>query len=312
MTPDITEHKRSQAEIMRKTALLEAQLNSTIDGILIVDNNAEKVLQNQRFNDLLKIPEDIATNSDDKPQLEYVKNRAKDPEKFVEKVDYLYSHPEETSRDEVEFADGTILDRYSAPVIGEDGTHFGRIWIFRDITQRKQMEEKLRAISLIDDLTSLRNRRGFFNTAPQIIGTASRIGMGAVLMFADLDGMKRINDTLGHETGDQALIETAEVLRETCRDTDVIARMSGDEFAVLALETSVEPGSQVRHDHAEEEALMARLRQNLEIHNSRENRRFQLSLSFGISRYDPGNPRSLEHVMAEADKRMYENKRSKM
>ena len=152
---DITERKRSEEETRRRAALLEAQLNSTLDGIIIVDEKGNKIVQNQRCVELWKLPQHVVDNCDDKQQVEFVKNRAKDPEKFVEKVAYLYAHPNEISRDEIEFKDGMILDRYSAPVVGKDGTCFGRIWVFRDITESKQAEERV-ADALNFNLTILR------------------------------------------------------------------------------------------------------------------------------------------------------------
>ena len=140
----ITDRKKAEEEIRWRTALLEAQINSIIEGVLIVDEKGNKIIQNQRCTDLWKIPRDIAANNDDKQQVEFVKNRTRNPEQFVEKVVYLYTHPKETSRDEVEFKDGMILDRYSAPVIGKDGTNFGRIWVFRDITEQKRAETELK------------------------------------------------------------------------------------------------------------------------------------------------------------------------
>jgi two-component system sensor kinase FixL len=133
--------RKSETELAGKTALLEAQLNSTIDGILVVDPQGRKVLQNRRCIELWGIPDEIVASNDDRQQVEFVKNRAKDPVKFVEKVVYLYNHPEEVSRDEVGFKDGVTLDRYSAPVIGVDGAYFGRIWLFRDITEQKRTED---------------------------------------------------------------------------------------------------------------------------------------------------------------------------
>jgi PAS domain S-box-containing protein len=140
---DITAQKLAEEELRWKTAFLEAQVNSSIDGILVVDRHGKKILQNQRLNELWKIPRHIADDPDDKNQLQWVASMTKNPEEFIEKVEYLYSHPEEISRDERELKDGTTLDRYSSPVIGKDGEYYGRIWTFRDITERKQVEATL-------------------------------------------------------------------------------------------------------------------------------------------------------------------------
>ena len=136
---------RRTGELRRETALLEAQLNSTLDGILIVDENGKKIVQNQRAIDLWQTPQHIADSDDDEKDLQHAKELAVNPEEFIEKVHDLYTHPSKTSRDEVELKNGSILDRYSAPVLGKDGRHYGRIWTFRDITRRKQSEEKVKA-----------------------------------------------------------------------------------------------------------------------------------------------------------------------
>jgi PAS domain S-box-containing protein len=141
-------HKVTEEALRQKTALLEAQLNSSIEGILVVDSQGKKVLQNQRTIDLWKIPKHIAENSDDQMQVDHIMHMTKNPKQFVEKIVYLYSHPDETSRDEVELTDGTVLDRYSAPVLGKDGKYYGRIWAFRDITGRKRSEETSRTNQL--------------------------------------------------------------------------------------------------------------------------------------------------------------------
>jgi PAS domain S-box-containing protein len=142
---DITERKQVEEVLRQKTALLEAQLNSSIEGVLIVDSQGKKVLQNQRTIDLWKIPQHIVDNPDDEMQVQHVQYMTKNPEAFVKKVIYLYHNPDMTSRDEVELIDGTILDRYSAPVLGKDGHNYGRIWAFRDITERKLAEANIAA-----------------------------------------------------------------------------------------------------------------------------------------------------------------------
>ena len=98
----------------QKTALLEAQVNASLDGIIVVDKG-RKILQNQQANDLLKIPRHIAESDDDEAQVEWVKGLAGNPEQFYEKVAYMFAHPGETMRDELELKDGTVLDRYTRP-----------------------------------------------------------------------------------------------------------------------------------------------------------------------------------------------------
>ncbi len=141
---DITERQRAEEALRWKTALFEAQVNASLDGILVVDENQKRLIINQRMIDLWGVPQHILDDEDDTALLDYVVGLVKDPGQFEKKVTYLYEHPDKTSRDEIEFKSGMVLDRYSAPVLGEDGHHYGRIWAFRDITESKRAEEELR------------------------------------------------------------------------------------------------------------------------------------------------------------------------
>ena len=170
-----------------------------------------------------------------------------------------------------------------------------------DITERKKMEEGLITLSITDLLTGLYNRRGFIMFAEQQLKLSDRTKRGMLLFFSDLDGMKWINDTLGHEEGDRALTDVADVLKETFRSSDIIARMGGDEFAVLAIDTP----------DVNSEILTTRLQKLIDTHNRQGNRRYRLSISVGCSYYDPVNPCSIDELMVQADKLMYEHKKSK-
>jgi two-component system, NtrC family, sensor kinase len=144
---DITPRKRAEAELQSQTAFLEAQTNSTIDGIMVVNGHNQRLLLNQRMVELFKIPPEVAANNNDQLLLEHVVTLVKDRESFLAKIDRLNRHPRETGRDEIELKDGMILDRYSSPVIGKNGVYYGRIWTFRDITERKRNEDTLQQLS---------------------------------------------------------------------------------------------------------------------------------------------------------------------
>ena len=140
---DVTDQKRVEEALVLKTAFLEALVHSSCDGIFVVDDQRRKVFQNRRYIELRKLPQQIADEKDDIKQLSYLSTTVKNPGQFVEKLNYLYSHPQETSVDEIETADGTILERYSAPVI-KDGRYYGRISTLHDVTRRKHDENALR------------------------------------------------------------------------------------------------------------------------------------------------------------------------
>lgn len=160
------------------------------------------------------------------------------------------------------------------------------------------LEREIRALAITDELTGLYNRRGFLAAATHQMKLAHRNGQNVLLLFCDLDNLKGINDSCGHQEGDLALVRTADALEETFRDSDIIARLSGDEFAVLALEASM----------PNREDIKPRLEKSLAQANGAESR-YQLSLSIGVARFDPANPGSLAELMASADLDMYAHKK---
>ncbi|HSY22875.1 MAG TPA: diguanylate cyclase [Polyangiaceae bacterium] len=160
---------------------------------------------------------------------------------------------------------------------------------------------ELREASVTDELTGLLNRRGFMLLAEQQMRIAARNGKTLVLVFVDLNGMKRINDALGHKMGDRALVDTASILRRVFRRSDVIARLGGDEFVVLATDCV----------DAADPSYTTRLRDALVERNASPESPFRLSLSAGTSIFDPSQPTSLEALISDADARMYEAKHSR-
>ena len=149
------ERKNTEAELLWKTTLLEAQLNSSLDGILVVNSQGKVLLQNRRMNELWKVPQTNGAGQPDVAQLVLDPDKEKKPRQFVEKVTYLNTHPDEAGHDVIELLDGTVLDRYSAPVRDTAGKNYGRIWSFRDITERRKLEAQFRQAQKMESIGQL-------------------------------------------------------------------------------------------------------------------------------------------------------------
>jgi diguanylate cyclase (GGDEF)-like protein len=164
---------------------------------------------------------------------------------------------------------------------------------------RKQMQEQFHSAAITDELTGLFNRRGFFALAEQQCKLADRHKRGITLLYLDLDGMKNINDELGHKEGDRALKDIAHIFRRSLREADIIARIGGDEFAILLTDTT-EPYI--------EKVIIGHIQNNIQIHNKKEGRKYELILSIGMSRYNPKHPCSIDDLLNRADTLMYKDK----
>jgi len=194
-----------------------------------------------------------------------------------------------------------FYDLTDSPLQDDLGRNIGRLIVVHDVTERKQFEEELRELSLVDELTGLSNRRGFFVLAGQLIQMAKRMSLRAAVIFIDMDGLKLINDHYGHAQGDTALIETAAVLRYTVRASDICARLGGDEFIILALET---------HDNSTD-MILERMHEHLETLNRQNKHQYLISVSYGVAHFLMEQPASLEDLIQEADKAMYAQKNAK-
>ena len=179
--------------------------------------------------------------------------------------------------------------------------------VARDVTERRIADEQLRGqasellrLSTRDELTGLYNRRGFLRAAGKSFGQAAHDARAAALIFVDLNGMKRVNDELGHDVGDSALCDAASVLNAAHTDGDVIARLGGDEFVVFALDFTA----------SELDALRLRLRQLCDRETEAHDRPYRLSMSAGAA-FMPGSATSLEQLLDEADAAMYAQKNAR-
>jgi diguanylate cyclase (GGDEF)-like protein/PAS domain S-box-containing protein len=172
--------------------------------------------------------------------------------------------------------------------------------VSKKITELKKMEQELHTVTLTDTLTGLYNRRGFLTLAEQQLKMANRTNTVIYMLYADLDNLKTINDRYGHQEGDGVLREAARLFSETFRESDIISRIGGDEFVVMPIKGEEDVAG-----------IAARLKKNLDSYNAEENRKYSLSLSVGITCYNPANPVSVEDLLSRCDKLMYNNKAGK-
>lgn len=173
----------------------------------------------------------------------------------------------------------------------------------QDVTDLKKTEDKLRSLSLTDDLTGLYNRRGFFLlTERQIKIARSRpTGKYNYLMFADIDGLKNINDAFGHEQGSTAIVKMGELLAGNFRTSDIVARFGGDEFVILMVNANDDSS----------DLVLDRLQDKINNYNAEKNHPFEISISVGVTTIDLNAEKPLEEILAEADEAMYVQKRRK-
>src|SRR5260370_541876 len=202
---------------------------------------------------------------------------------------------------------GVDVDQLSAEVFGKGAEDYrikGRVAAalleraIRYAIERHRLLADVGSTALFDELTGLYNRRGLLTVAGPLFKMVGRLKKHMVLLFLDLDNLKAVNDTWGHKAGDLALMETADLLRQSFRESDMAARVGGDEFAVVAMGVSAESG----------ELLVARLQEWVRVQNALGRHDWQLSLSVGLAYSDPDPPSSLEALLALAHALMYHQK----
>ena len=177
----------------------------------------------------------------------------------------------------------------------------GRVYaMYHDISALKRAEDELKALLLVDELTGLPNRRAFITLSEQALKLAARLERDVLMIFIDVDHLKFINDTFGHLVGDRALIDTARVLRESCREADIIARLGGDEFVALLTVNSDQTA----------EIVCERIKSRVDLHNAEADRDYELSLSVGAKR-SRAEGTMLADLLAQADTALYEQKRGR-
>lgn len=291
---DISKRKIAENELVETREYLQTIFKSIHAGIFVVDAETMTVIDvNPRALEMLEMEKDDVLNKSCKKFLCKDINRSC-PIFVGGKISHEATQFLRNSRGEKIY----LIKTARACTIN------GKLTIvesFLDISAQKKLEEKLHSLAVTDELTGLLNRRGFMIMARKQLKIAERSKAKLFLLFADLDKMKMINDTWGHDVGDQALVRVSKILF-SFRSSDIIARLGGDEFAILISDVS---------GATNKEQLIARFHGLLDEENRKNKLGFNLGVSFGVTTYDTKQPCEIEELIARADKAMYTSKKDR-
>lgn len=274
-------------------ALLDATMASTTDGILVANHHGKIVRFNQRFVKMWEISESVSQSGHEIIILQIL-DQLKEPERFLEKITKLYDTPDEVTYDVFELKNGKVFERYSHPQWVE-GRYFGRVWSFRDTTERHEQAALLRHRALHDGLTNLPNRVLLLDRLQQAILLGRREMKSFAVLLMDLDRFKEVNDTLGHRFGDILLRQVSSRILSILRKSDTLARLGGDEFAILLL-------GQVNAEDATQFA--EKIQEVLEPSFTIEDVSLDIDASIGIALF-PDHGDQVHSLLQKADIAMY-------
>ncbi|MGD0749364.1 MAG: EAL domain-containing protein [Acidimicrobiales bacterium] len=290
---DVSARVKSDRELRHALSLLQATLDSTADGILVVDTGGAIAGFNDRFREMWGIPDHLLVIGKDSEAIAYVVDQLIDPQDFVAKLEELYTRPETESNDIIRFRDGRVFESYSRPQLVEARV-IGRVWSFRDVTERTRLEAELAHQAFHDGLTGLANKALFRDRLNHAVARMETSGLQLAVMFLDVDNFKTVNDSLGHSRGDLLLGMVSETLVSCMRNSDTVARLGGDEFAVLIEDLGDQSEAvQVAED------ILAALRRPVSL-GSKD---VVATVSIGIRFGTPGS--TSEELLRDADLAMY-------
>lgn len=294
---DITERKRTEERLQDALSLSAATMESTKDGIIVIDWSRRVRQVNSRFREMWGLsPEMASAGADIQPMLDSMLAQMRDPQSYAAYARATLSHTTGDTQDVVELKDGRVFEISSRPQLVQ-GVSAGRVWSFRDVTERRQFEAVLVRLANYDSLTGLLSRRRFQEELEEQLAALRESGGRGCFLLMDVDGFKQVNDSLGHQAGDRVLAELGEVLRAAFPGRHV-ARSGGEEFAVFLAGADIEQAqAAARH------LAMTLARRKIDAGPAR----LRVTLSTGIAAF-PDHGESASELFSHADIALYEAK----
>ncbi len=290
---DITARAFAQNEQRKAVSLLTATLEATADGILVIDENGRAASFNRQFAAMWRLPPELVECGGGASVIEFIGRQLVHPAQLTDRIGETGGSDQAESFDVLELTDGRVFER-CAKLQRVEGRAAGRVWSFRDMTERKRLEDRLSYQAFHDSLTGLGNRALFRDRLEHAVARIGRTGGNLAVLFLDVDNFKVVNDSLGHSIGDALLKSMAEVLVGCLRKADSAARLGGDEFGVVVEEFK-------RADEVFElvDRMLVAIRRPLRV----DGRDVSATVSIGITFDAPGD--TSDHLLSKADLAMY-------
>ncbi len=292
MLADRSAERQLEAERESLLAELQATLEATADGILVTDTNGCVQAFNRRLAELWGMPAAMLLENDDAAVQAWMLGSVTEPDAYTRRLQALAQATLIVASDRLTLHSGQVMERVTRPLF-RAGRPRGRVWSFRDLTERLAAQERIESLSQHDSLTGLANRRSMANRVAEAADKAQLQDAGFALLLVDLDRFRQVNDSLGHEVGDLVLLDVVQRIQGCLQAGDVLARMGGDQFAVL-----VHPA-----DAAKAEATARRVLNVVAQPSCVDGAQFTLTCSIGTA-LAPGHGTGMDDLVRHAEAAM--------
>jgi len=292
MLVDQSAERRFEAERENLVAELQATLEATADGILVTDAGGGILAFNRRFAELWGMPLELLQQHNDGAVKAWMARTVTEPEAYTQRLHALQQAVLINATDRLILHTGQVLDRVTRPLL-RAGRAQGRVWSFRDLSERVTAQERIEELTLHDGLTGLANRRHLSERVAAAAESVRQGGQGFALLVVDLDRFRHINDTLGQEIGDRVLMDVAQRIQGCLRQEDLLARLGGDQFALL-----VRPA-----DAAAAEAAARRVLNVVAQPSNLDGAQFTLTCSIGVA-LSPSHGWNVDDLVRHAEAAM--------